>query len=266
MTGADPREIAKSDCVVLWGTNAVVTQINVMTHAMRARKERGAQLVVVDVYDNAHDEAGRREADPAARHGRRAGLRGHARPLPRRASPTAPISPATPTSPEALEAHLATRTPEWAAAIYGIPVGRDRGLRAALSAATKRTFFRLGYGFARSRNGAANMHAVSLPPAGDSALAVRGRRRAPFQLAACSAGDKTLIEGLDVRDPTVRQLDQSRIGADPDRRRRGAVRTGRRSRRCSSRTPTRSRSRPTRRWSSAASRARTCSPWCTSSS
>src|SRR5262245_43904303 len=53
MSGADPREIAKSDCVVIWGTNAVVTQINVMTHAMRARKERRAPLVVVDVYDNA---------------------------------------------------------------------------------------------------------------------------------------------------------------------------------------------------------------------
>src|SRR6476469_1579855 len=53
MTGADPREIPDSDCVVIWGTNAVVTQINVMTHAMRARKERGAPLVVVDVYDNA---------------------------------------------------------------------------------------------------------------------------------------------------------------------------------------------------------------------
>ena len=53
MSGADPREMAKSDCVVLWGTNAVVTQVNVMTHAIRARKERGAKIVVVDVYDNA---------------------------------------------------------------------------------------------------------------------------------------------------------------------------------------------------------------------
>ncbi len=33
IAGADPREMAKSDCVVLWGTNAVATQVNVMTHA-----------------------------------------------------------------------------------------------------------------------------------------------------------------------------------------------------------------------------------------
>ena len=42
LAGPDPREMAKSDCVVIWGTNAVNTQVNVMTHAMRARKERGA--------------------------------------------------------------------------------------------------------------------------------------------------------------------------------------------------------------------------------
>ena len=53
LLGPDPREMAKSDCVVIWGTNAVVTQVNVMTHAVRARKERGAKIVVVDVYDNA---------------------------------------------------------------------------------------------------------------------------------------------------------------------------------------------------------------------
>ncbi|WP_217579004.1 molybdopterin-dependent oxidoreductase, partial [Mesorhizobium sp. GbtcB19] len=47
------REMATADCVVIWGTNAVVTQGNVMTHAMKARKERGAKIVVVDIYANA---------------------------------------------------------------------------------------------------------------------------------------------------------------------------------------------------------------------
>ena len=31
LAGPDPREMAKSDCVVIWGTNAVHTQVNVMT-------------------------------------------------------------------------------------------------------------------------------------------------------------------------------------------------------------------------------------------
>ena len=52
IAGPDPREMAKSDLVVIWGTNAVNTQVNVMTHATRARKERGAKIVAVDVYMN----------------------------------------------------------------------------------------------------------------------------------------------------------------------------------------------------------------------
>ena len=52
IAGPDPREMAKSDLVVIWGTNAVSTQVNVMTHATRARKERGAKIAAVDVYMN----------------------------------------------------------------------------------------------------------------------------------------------------------------------------------------------------------------------
>ena len=52
LRGPDPREMAKSDCVVIWGTNAVSTQVNVMTHAVKACKERGVKIVVIDVYDN----------------------------------------------------------------------------------------------------------------------------------------------------------------------------------------------------------------------
>ena len=48
--GVDPREMAKSDLIVVWGGNPVSTQVNVMTHITRARKERGAKLVVVDPY------------------------------------------------------------------------------------------------------------------------------------------------------------------------------------------------------------------------
>ena len=52
IAGPDPREMAKSDLIVIWGTNAVNTQVNVMTHAIRARKERGAKIAAVDVYMN----------------------------------------------------------------------------------------------------------------------------------------------------------------------------------------------------------------------
>src|SRR3954452_18613733 len=41
--GVDSREMAKSDLIVVWGGNPVSTQVNVMTHVSRARKERGAK-------------------------------------------------------------------------------------------------------------------------------------------------------------------------------------------------------------------------------
>ncbi len=52
IAGVDPREMGVSDLVVIWGTNPVNTQVNVMTHASRARKERGARIAAVDIYDN----------------------------------------------------------------------------------------------------------------------------------------------------------------------------------------------------------------------
>src|ERR1700729_4602171 len=52
LAGADSREMAKSDLFLILVTNAVNTQGNVMTHATRARKERGAKIVVVDIYMN----------------------------------------------------------------------------------------------------------------------------------------------------------------------------------------------------------------------
>ena len=51
MRGVHSHEIEKADCVVIWGTNAVATQVNLMTHAMRARKQRGAKIVAIDIYD-----------------------------------------------------------------------------------------------------------------------------------------------------------------------------------------------------------------------
>jgi len=66
MSGVSADEIAKSDCVVIWGTNAVATQVNLMTHAIRARKERGAKIVAIDIYQTET----MRQADLALRHGK----------------------------------------------------------------------------------------------------------------------------------------------------------------------------------------------------
>jgi anaerobic selenocysteine-containing dehydrogenase len=217
MTGADPREIGQSDCVVLWGTNAVVTQVNVMTQAARARKERGAKLVVVDVYDNAT----MRQADVKliVRPGTDGALAcGIMHVLFRDGLADRAYLARFADHPAEFEEHLRSRTPQWASAICGVPAD-DIEACARLFGERPRAFFRLGYGFARSRNGAVNMHAVSSIPVVLGSWQHEGGG-ALHSNSGMFGWRKSLIEGLDVRDPKVRQLDQSRIGAiltgDPD--------------------------------------------------
>ncbi len=63
-----------------------------------------------------------------------------------------------------IEAHLADKTPQWASAITGLGVDQIVDF-ARLYGRTERSFLRLGFGFTRSRNGAAAMHAVTCLPA-----------------------------------------------------------------------------------------------------
>ncbi|WP_038368097.1 molybdopterin oxidoreductase family protein [Bosea sp. UNC402CLCol] len=209
LAGVDPREMAKSDCVVIWGTNAVHTQVNVMNHAIKARKERGAKIVAIDIYRNATLQ----QADLALvlkpgtdaalacavmhvlfrdGHADRDYLAGHT------------------DCPDELEAHLATRTPEWAAAITGLSAAEIEEF-ATLVGTRKRSFFRLGYGFARQRNGAVSMHAALSVPAVTGAWQYEGGG-AFHSNSGIYRWRKSLIEGLDTMERGVRQLDQSQIG------------------------------------------------------
>ncbi len=209
LAGPDPREMAKADLVVIWGTNAVSTQVNVMTHAIRARRERGARIAVVDVYRNATAE----QADVAIL--LRPGTDGafacavmHV--LFRDGYADRDYLERYTDCPRELEAHLRTRTPEWASRITGVPVHEIESF-AKLVGTTKRAFFRLGYGFSRQRNGAVNMHAAACIPTVTGAWAHEGGG-AFHNNGAIYHWRRTMIEGLDAVDPTIRQLDQSRIG------------------------------------------------------
>ena len=210
LAGADPREMAKADLLVIWGTNPASTQVNVMTHAIRARRERGARLVVIDVYRN--ETAKQADRFLCVRPGTDGALAcaimhvlfrdGHADRAYLEAMTDAPAE---------LEAHLAPRTPEWAAAICGVPAAEIEALAGEIGR-TKRTYLRLGYGFARQRNGAVNMHAASCIAAVTGAWQHEGGG-AFHNNGAIYGWDKSLIEGLDRRDPDVRLLDQTRIGS-----------------------------------------------------
>ncbi len=208
--GVPPEEIGEhSELIVVWGCNPVSTHVNLMTHIARARKERGARLVVVDPYRS---------------------------PTARQADLHLALAPGTDGAlacavmhvlfaegyadwdylrrysdrPEELAAHLRSRGPAWAAAITGLSAEEITAF-ARLWGRTRRAYLRIGYGFTRSRNGAANMHAVSCLPV------VTGAWRHPgggalYSMSGLYRLDKTMIEGLDALDPTVRLLDQSRIG------------------------------------------------------
>ena len=65
--------------------------------------------------------------------------------------------------PDELAAHVATKSPAWAAAITGLDEEEILAF-ARLYGTTERSFIRPGYGFTRSRNGAANFHAVTCLP------------------------------------------------------------------------------------------------------
>ncbi len=210
--GPDPREMAQSDLIVMWGGNPVSTQVNVMTHVTRARKQRGARFMVVDPYRT--PSAASADVHLAPRPGTDGALACAVMHVMFRDSyADRPYMAQYADCPDRLEAHLRERGPAWAAGITGLTIAEIEDF-AALYGRTDRAFLRIGYGFARSRNGSANLHAVTCLPT------VAGKWRHPGGGAFWNNRgtgiyhwDKTLIEGLDARDPGVRQMDMSRIGA-----------------------------------------------------
>jgi anaerobic selenocysteine-containing dehydrogenase len=209
VAGADPREMGVSDLVVIWGTNPVNTQVNVMTHAMRARKERGAKIAVIDIYNN--DTMKQADIRIILRPGTDGAFAcGVMHVLFREGFADRAYMERYTDCPDELEAHLKTRTPEWASAICGVPADEIEAFARAVGQ-TRRTFFRLGYGFTRSRNGAAQMHAALCIPAVTGAWQYEGGG-AFFNNYAIWKFDESIIEGHDAIDPKTRRLDQSKIG------------------------------------------------------
>lgn len=209
LRGVDPREIADSDLVVVWGGNPVYTQVNLMHHVTLARRERGARLVVVDPYRTATAE--KADLHLMVRPGTDAALAcAVMHVLFRDGYADRDYLERYTDVPGELERHLEARTPGWAAAITGVDeddietFGRWYG-------ETPRSYLRLGYGFSRSRNGAASMHAALCLPAVTGAWRHRGGGALQSNKWLYPI-DKTLIEGLDVKDESIRILDQSRIG------------------------------------------------------
>ncbi len=209
IAGVDPREMQKSDLIVVWGGNPVNTQVNVMTHIGIARKTRGAKLACVDVYETGTMKAA--DIKLLIKPGTDGALAcaimhvlfrdGHAN--------WDYLNQYT-DYPRELEAHLKDKTPQWAAEICGCPISEIEAF-AKLIGETPKTYFRIGYGFARSRNGAVNMHAVTSIPAVTGAWLNEGGG-ALHSNSGIFKWNKTLIEGKDAAKGKLRVMDQSRVG------------------------------------------------------
>ncbi len=209
LLGADGREMADSDLIVIWGCNAAATQINVMHHVGKARR-RGAQLVVIDPYRTATAKIA--DLHLAPRPGTDGALacavmhllfkNGHAD-----RAYMAKYS----ADPAAFEGHLKTRTPTWAAAITGLSVAQITAF-AAQYGNTGRSYIRLGIGFSRSRNGAVNVHAASCLPVITGAWQYRGGG-ALLATSDSFVMDESPIQGPAPAANAARTLDMSQIGA-----------------------------------------------------
>lgn len=209
LAGADPREMAQADCLVIWGTNPVNTQVNVMTHASSARKKQGAKIVHIDTYRN--DTAKQADLFLCVRPGTDGALAcAVMHILFRDGLANREYLEKYTDCPGELEAHLRDKTPAWAEAISGVPAA-DIEAFAKLVGETPKTYFRLGYGFSRQRNGVVNMHAASCIAAVTGAWLYEGGG-AFHNNGGIYHWNKRMIEGLDVLDPSIRVLDQSRIG------------------------------------------------------
>jgi anaerobic selenocysteine-containing dehydrogenase len=207
--GVSIEEAAEhSDFIVIWGGNPVSTQVNVMMHSMRAKK-RGATLVVVDPYRTGTAE--KADLHIAPKPGTDGALAvGVMHVLFAEGFADWDYMLRYTDAPEELAKHLKTRSPDWAAAITGVPADTITQFARCYGAA-KAPFIRCHHGFSRSRNGAVNMHAVTCLPAVRGAWKVKGGG-ALYGHSGIYALDLSLIEGTSMIDPSIRLLDQSRLG------------------------------------------------------
>ncbi len=207
--GSSPYEISESDLIILWGTNAVSTQVNVMHHITKAKKNRGARLIVIDPYKN--QSASVADKYICINPGTDGALAlSMMNVLLRENRVDKNFLYKYTDYNEKVEKIILDKNTKWGEQITGIPAEEIEKL-AIEYGETKRAFIRLGYGFSRHRNGAAAVHSVSCLPS------ITGKWFSDGGGALLSNYDiyhldRTLIEGLNYKNKKIRNLDMSQIG------------------------------------------------------
>ena len=209
--GVDLVEVAESDLIVVWGTNPVNTQVQFMSLAARAKRERGAKRVVVDPYRTATAEKADIHLMPKPGTDGALACAVMNVLLAEGFADTDYLARYTDFDAE-MAAHLAGRTPRWAAGITGIDEDSIIAF-ARLYGERKRSYIRVGSGMSRSGNGAAQVHAVSCLPAVTGAWRHPGGGAFYVSSATFFPVDRLAFNGADHQKPGVRTLDMSRMGA-----------------------------------------------------
>lgn len=206
--GVDVTEIKDSEVVVVWGGNPVNTQVNLMSHIAQARKN-GGKFVVVDAYrTGTAEKADMHLMVKPGTDGALACAVMHI--LFRDGYANHEYMAQYTDAPAELEAHVAEKTPQWAQEICGVPVEQIEAF-AKLYGGTRKAFIRVGYGFARSRNGSVNLHAVTCLPSITGAWAEQGGG-AHYHSRDLYALNPQIIQATDRINTETRILDMSRIG------------------------------------------------------
>jgi hypothetical protein len=176
--GVDGREMAKSDLIVVWGGNPVSTQVNVMTHIAKARKERGAKLVVIDPYRTGTAEIADMHLAPLpGTDGALACAVMHV--LFKEGYADRAYLARYTDDPEGLEAHLETRPRRGPLQSPGSARPRSSPSPGSTANQARLSAHRLWLFALAERRGA--IIRGGLPAGGDRRLAVRGRRRAAIE-------------------------------------------------------------------------------------
>ncbi|HHG91043.1 MAG TPA: molybdopterin oxidoreductase family protein [Devosia sp.] len=210
LAGPNPELVAHSDCIIIWGTNPVHTQVNLMTHAIKARKNNGAKIVCIDIYETA--TMAQADVGIILRPGSDGAFAAAVMHVLLRDNLAdmdfmAKYSDFGPEFSEVLQ----KCTPEWAAEITGLS-DKEIVEFATLVGTTPATYFRFGYGFTRQRNGATNMHAALCIPTMTGAWQHKGGG-AFFSNSGVWGLDKSVIlEGGVPHGKKARSLDMSAIG------------------------------------------------------
>lgn len=208
--GADPRQIIHSDLIVIWGCNAVATQVNLMKLVAQAKHARGCKVIVIDPSKTG--TAKKADVHLAVKPGTDGALAAAVMHCAfRDGFADWDYLQRMTDDPHGLQASLKDKTPEWAADITGLSVEQIEQFANDYNK-IKRSFIRLGIGFSRSRNGAHNVHSVACMPVVTGAWQHTGGG-ALLGISGIFKLDKTLIEGSQLNGHGGRMLDMTRIGA-----------------------------------------------------